>query len=550
MTTGNSPSVKITGNPLYPKCFKKKKRNFVGVESLTGLKKKSFYLVAPSRIPQKAIEIALKNPCFQKDEDEEEIMRDYLKSQKPLPIHLLERACKTNSKDKFISIQYQNLWICLNRTNIERKVSDTRTVNPIVNFHSVYVEPKEHIVQLVKDALALIGTKTELARLCGTKFRQTIYQWTTKETRPQLIGLIKICQLLGKDIWEEIDGCKLYGHSCPEEEAITFQNHPRRELLDLLTWIKLEGHIALSQPKIETSQKKEAESTLHNFGKKFIHLYQMNPKVAFIYDNSIHNGTNKDWTGYKLSISSAPLRQILVLRYNMRPGYKCKTVEISEEIEACENDEDKKQVFSTILETEGSFFPYKQGSPLPRIAVSSASKKFREQASELATELGYRVQKVDCSKGTTTESYDFRINHLHDTIKCFYDVLPYFSHPIKKKRFLEITKDKKLLHSIKLRPTQEIKQLIKRARALCSNNNVACNRELARKIQKDNPTSFEYRRWNVNGWIRGKAVPLQPIIKMCDIVKESYFKYLPRHFSLVLWQQKFINKEEFEKIRK
>ncbi|MDD5163291.1 MAG: hypothetical protein PHD95_03730 [Candidatus ainarchaeum sp.] len=508
----------------------------------------SSYFVELSKNPQKAIEIALQNPTFERTENEEKTMKDYLDSKCLLSIRLLERACRINAQDKFIPIQYQQLWVCLNKTRIQRNVANKRIVKPLVAFHSVCLEPKDNLVGLVNDALKLVGTKTELAKLCNVKHRQLIYFWTKKQGKIQLLALIKICQLLDKDIWQEIDDCKLYGHCAPEEEAITFHNYPRRELLDLLIWIKLEGHIALSQPRVETCQRKGAECTLEKIKEKFVRLYKMNPKVALIYDNSIHKGTDKDWDGYKLSISSAPLRQTLVLQYNMQPGYKCKDVEISDEINACKNDEDKKQIFATILETEGSFFPENRDKQFPRIAASSLSKKFRDQASKLGTELGYRIQKVNCDKGKNTDFYDFRINYLTDTIKCFYDVLPYISHPIKKSAFLKIIENKEFLHCIKLQNNTKIKSLIKSARAKCSNNMYQCNKALVQKIEENKKTMFKYKRHNVNGWLRGKAVPLQAIIEMCRITKQDFFEYMPECLSLILLQNKYISNEKYMKL--
>src|SRR3989344_6487455 len=73
------------------------------------MSEESSYFIEPSKNPQKAIEIALQNPAFEKTENEEKTMKNYLNSECLLPIHLLERACKINAQDKFIPIQYQNI---------------------------------------------------------------------------------------------------------------------------------------------------------------------------------------------------------------------------------------------------------------------------------------------------------------------------------------------------------------------------------------------------------------------------------------------------------
>ena len=509
----------------------------------------SKYLIHFADNPRHAVRLAFGEKPKDFSGSEANAIKKYLSNEVLLPINVLKKSCRINKIDANIPIQFQHIWICLNKCKIERQLSEIKKVTPIVAFHSVYVEPRKNLTELVETAVKLVGTTGKLALLCNVKKRQTVSQWRTGKTKPQLIALLKICELLEKYVWQEIDGCRLYGNGSPEEESMIFHNYHRSKLTEIIVWLKLEGHLDISAPRGETNQKSEAKITLIKIKEKIQKLYSLNPKQALIYDNSTQKGTQKDWTGFKLTISSAPLRQILALRYNMDIGYKCPEIEISEDVECSLDKEQKKQIFCTVLETEGSFLVDKKYG-LPRICVSTISEKFIDQAIGLANELGYRTQKVKSTKGKNKMFFEFRINHLNDTVKCFYDILPYFVHPTKKATFLKILENPELLHKLRLSNQNSLVELIKNARLIISKSKTGINKKLANEIQTINRGKFTYKRSSVNGWIRGKAIPLQAITRCCQITGDDYFKHVPNNMSVILMKNNIISEDEFWKVRK
>lgn len=496
------------------------------------------YFIEIHSSPRKAIELALERGLVRSN-----YVINYLRGKKKLPISILESACQINKKDEKVPVKYQYAWFCLDKVRLYRKASETKYVSPRVSFHPIYVEPKEHIFDLFRETLK-DKTKTELARLCSVKHRQIIYQWVTGKIRPQLTGLLKVCQLLDEDIWSVLDGCKLYGHSCPEEENLVFKNYHRRELLDILVWIKLEGHLSISQPKVETNQKLADKDILDRFSQRIVQLYRINPKQVFVYNNSTLKGTIKDWEGFKLTISSAPLRQILCLRYGIPIGYKCSFVNLNEELSACNNDEDAYKLLSVCIETEGSFTQRKERDyNRPLITFSSLSPAMLNSLLNFSRKRGYSAYLVT---NPTKKAQDFRIWGVHSFVKCCFDMFPYFTHYSKLNRALSFLSNKLILKKIWLTSSPDIKSLIIRARNRFETP--AKNKALARVLSE---RVGEYiTRHKVNGWLNlNQSISLYDLTALCDLEQVDYFKYIPKYLALVLWANKYISRKRLEEIR-
>lgn len=507
------------------------------------------YWIEPAEKPQKAIKLALKMGLLQKNIIDEKMLDGYLKSKNSVPIWVIEASCKMNKKNSEIPIQYQNVWFCLNQAILVRKMP-TKIIKPKLNFYSVYIEPSERVISLINSAIEKVGSKTKLAILCGVNHRQSIRQWESGEIRPQLMGFMKICEILKKDVWKVLNGHKMYGHSCPEEESLTFRNYSTSELLDILTWIKLEGHLPLGRGAVETNQKKDDVEILKRFSGRLIDLYKINPKLVLFYDNSIKKGTIKDWEGFKLCISSSPLRQILCLRYGIPLGYKCSFVDVQNELYSCENREDFYRVLSTAIESEGSFtFRRENGYSRPIIGITSASYKLVEEMIKILRKYGYNVYFVN---NNAKSAYDLRIQGLDSFTKCCFNIFPYFSHPSKLRRAIMFLSDEKILMKVWVRPSYEIKELIEEVRdkypGFHKNKNLA--EELMKIVPLRSKVDFKMSRHTINGWLNlNKSLPLLAVILLCKASNKNYFKYIPKHLGLVLWTHGFIRRKELEMLR-
>lgn len=506
--------------------------------------KESPYLVEPSKNPQKALKYAIEKGLFKIDEIDKDLIKNYLDCKKEIPIWIIEAACKLNENFIEIPVKFQYLWFCLSKVKVKRRLNQNKILNPEVDFFTVYVEPSKKIINLIEKAISKIGTKTQLGELCCVK-RQTIYQNITKRIKPNLMTLLKVCQILKKNVWKEIDNHKLYSYSNSDDDYLLFKNYQEDEIIDLLVWIKLEGHLPINRGAMETSQKDKDSMMLEILRDKVRKLYQIKENHFLIYNNSINKGTIKDWRGSKLTITCSPLRQIFCLRYNIPLGYKCSFIEISKEVNSCQKEEDKYRLISTVIETEGSIINY-GSKKSPIVSITSASKRFITQLERLLRDLKYNPYIYSHN----IKDYELRIQGLDSISKLHYNIYPYFNHPSKKSKFLETLKEKSLIR-LKIENNQEIINMIKNARDMTAmSKNI--NKDLAERINSDMVNIFEHeiKRYNVNGWISSnKSVALLPFLMICKILKTDYFKFIPKHHASILWANNLFSKEELNKIR-
>ena len=508
---------------------------------------KNPYQVEPSENPKQAIKFALERGLIERHRIDPNIVNNYLKSKSNIPIWILEAACNINNEDINIPIKYQVLWFCLDKNKLKRRLNKKKVLSPILSFSTVYIEPSVKIIKTIKQALSIIGTKKELGRLCSVK-RQTVYQWIAKKTKPSLLGLLKICQILNKNIWDLIENHKLYSYSATNKEFLVFKNYPENQIIDILTWIKLEGHLNLKNPYTETSQKNKDVKVLELLKEKIKKLYKIKENHFLIYDNSTKKGTIKDWSGFKLVISSAPLRQILCLRYGIPLGYKCSFIELSKEIESCKTKEDKFKLISTVIETEGSLtFSDKIKQKNPVISVTSASKILIQQLKDLFDGLGYKVKIYphninDC---------ELRIHGLNLLTKLYFDIYKYFNHPSKKKRFLDLLCDKNALIRLRIKNSPKITKLIRETRIITKKSK-NLNRDLVDNLNKKMESVSDYKisRHVISGWINQKKSPtLLPIFLMCKITKKDIFSIIPKYHAPLVWANGLISLDNLNKIR-
>ena len=190
--------------------------------------KESPYLIEPSERIKEAIRLAIKKNLFERFDIDKRLVNDYINSKNNLPIWIMEVVCKINLEDIKIPAQYQYLWFCLHNTTLTRTQPSGRVFRTKVNFSSCYVELNDDIKGYLKKACEVMNLPLyKFTTLCGYKKALA----NNKKTIPLLV-ILKICQILDKDVWDLLEGHICFGKN-RREGKITL---PKKEEDAELIW--------------------------------------------------------------------------------------------------------------------------------------------------------------------------------------------------------------------------------------------------------------------------------------------------------------------------
>ena len=300
---------------------------------------KSPYLVEPFKNAQEVIKIAVDNGLLQKFELDEELIKDYLDSKDSIPLWIVEAACDINKAHIKIPAQYQYLWFCLHGANVTRTQPSGRKFRSLINFTSCYVNSDDRLKELIiKTCKYLNIPQTKLSILCGYK-EGTIRMNMNKIP---LIVLLKISQILKRDIWKLLEGYMLYGKTS-KKGRIKIPNCEKDVKMGIiLTWLRTEGHLELRSTHVEINQKNNIKS-LKGLRRLINQTFNLTNTPTHFFKGS--RGEDR------LIISSSPLRQLLCLKFDLPLGYKSGCLK-KMDFEGF-SEEDYKKVMSAFVQTEG-----------------------------------------------------------------------------------------------------------------------------------------------------------------------------------------------------
>jgi len=494
------------------------------------------YLVESSKNPQQAIKFAIEKGLFEKFNINKELVEDYLNSKGYIPIWILEAACNINKDYIEIPVQYQYLWFCLHNRRIRRIAPKGKVINPKNGSNVVYIDLNKKIEGLIKKSLN-IYPKYKLAKLCGYKSGWPITLWLRKKERISIFALMKICQIQKKDIWNVIDNCKIYSKT--NYNSIFYKNilH-KRDLIYLLTWIKTEGHISITKQYFEIKQDENGKNIL-------IEISKIAQRLFNIEKNKIHFYQQKQYKNiWALRINSAPLRQLLILKYKIDPGYKCQTVSLKNELELLEDREDINYFLAKLIEAEGSFtYHLYNNHKYPRIYISTTSPKICEEIKKLLKKIGYHPNIChDKRQSKKNIGYSIAIEQRREAIDLCYNIFPYISHKKKIKKFIKELQRKEFILNLRLNSNDKIITLIKKVKGDISNT------ELANMLSKKVPEII-INKGTISNWLQGSKPPLIIIFHLCNLMKEDTKNYIPSSLKFILWAQNLIKTKELDEIR-
>jgi len=336
-----------------------------------------------------------------------------------MPIEKVKKACEINLKDSFKPIYVQYLWYCLDETKIKRKLKGGRIVKPKVIFNSVYLEPKNKFIKLLKKAMSkLLNSKRQNFAKLVDRSPQTLDTWKSGRGKIPLTAILKACQLMNLDIWEVINKEKIFASGKDKTNYIIFKNS--QNIGEILVWIKAEGYLHISSTEINLVQNRKGINSLKYIVDKIEKSFNI-PK------SKIHVNPRSDKpNAIDVTISSAPLRQILVLKYNIPLGFKSYEIDYKKEIEQAKSKEEKLQLLAKIFESEGSF-GFRRPTNQPDFHIVSASSIAVKNVANLLGDLNFTPY------GPTPHHSAFKtgITNIEDSVKFCYDILPYFKHTEK-----------------------------------------------------------------------------------------------------------------------
>lgn len=497
--------------------------------------KGSPYWVEPADRPKKAIEFALENGLTKKHKINEKAIRGYLNSKNNIPIWFIEAACKINEKYIEIPIQYQNIWLCLHGTRLERTQPNGRTFNPKVHFPPVYVEGKD-VKSILMDAVKICGGEEAFVNLCGPKNKNIYYDWTKRQYSVPISAIMKAAQILGKDYTSIISNHFICGKT-NKSGRVYFNQERSKDLEIILNWIKTEGHLEIGCTHIEINQLKRQKERLMNLKRLFIEIFRMKPTSLVLYEG------NK-WNGLRLIISSSPLRAIFSIVYNVPIGYKTNSLIEDKKLNLMKySKEEKLKILTSFCETEGSFHGIRShGKPSlvsPRFEFKVFDKELANACSNLFKNLNYNVREIYNSEKA---EYSIGIYKHKDVIRLCFELYPYLSKELLRK-IIRILSIKTLLSRIFFR-SNDISTLIRDAR-----NNYNYKKDFIDQLV--NEYTVKYKSNYMCEWVNGKSsVPLSAILLACQILNKNVFDYIPKYMAILLYAQKLIIFDKLTKLRR
>jgi hypothetical protein len=413
-----------------------------------------------------------------------------------IPITLVKKATQINSRKQGVPVNYQNLWLCLHQQIVRKMTSKGYKLIKVL-FSPIRVERNKRILRLIEKVIEVVGLE-QFAYLC-TRSKWTVYKWLSKEFVP-LTAVMKACQLLGKDLWKTLDGCKLAG----THHFITFKSeltpYQKQNLRDIIDWINTEGSIPINGWSVTIAQHIENKHELEELKRKFMMVFDLPENMVSIYD---YKNTSI------LRISSSVIRQLLVLRYKLPLGEKSEVVEISKI---------NWRTVANFIITEGCFYLNGRGTGLAA-GIVSKSDKVRSEIKAFLKKNGFHPSESRREGGKQVY-----IQRKKEGLRFLYKVWPYLNYS-KKLQACKVLENPKVFLSLRV-DVKKVRILIKEFVNLYGMGKFLeiVNQECERyKIKKYSPRSIEH--WVYPEQTR-RTIPLFVVQKMCAILEEDISNFV------------------------
>jgi hypothetical protein len=309
---------------------------------------------------------------------------------------------------------------------------------------------------------------------------------------------MKACQILGKNMWEVLDGVKL----CGTKDSIIFRNHLdnflKQDLNDLIDWLNTEGHISINGWAITISQHKENRKALEELKSKFVKVFGINKnKIRFYEYRNMRC----------LYISSSVIKQLLVLKYGIPLGSKSDVIKIEKV--------DWKTVANYLM-AEGYFAFNGRGL---MAGISSNSADVREKIYNFLKNNGYNP-----SWSGDEKSRSVCVQRMEESLKLLYTVWPHLNET-KRRQALEALRKPATFARLRVKIDKKTSTLLKKATKKLG------KKELIEMINREGEKyGIGYAKRQFEHWIYPGAerrVPLFVVWIACQVSKEDPRRFVP-----------------------
>jgi len=488
---------------------------------------------------KKAIDFALNENSNIFDK---ELLEEWKENRINLPISILDKTCKLNEKNPNIPVKYQFTWFCLHNVKVFRKQLGGKIISPIVKFAPIYIEKRKNLLHFLRKAIKILRSKEKFCGLIGYS-RTSLNGWLNLKSvrKPPITAFIKACQLLNIDLWDVLDGVKLYGKT--SKNFIVFKKNISSEIDDLRIWIFTEGTLQINRELLQIRQNEDGINALHKIAEILTKNFEINLKSLKIVEDQKHQ--------LKLIVQSPSLRQIFYLRYGIPLGYKVYS-EPSKDLFTFTNREEGIKKLTRFLETEGCFSFYnKKDHYNMTISFGCRNESMRDNFFILLSKLGYKPKKYQNNENNGAITYSVGLFGFRQLTKICYEILPYMWHYGKLLSCFrigdkQILLDPNFLCRLRLNLDSKIQSLI------CES--IKCSGDVEKLANYLRMVSEEFDISISEGliyhWYRGTSkIPIFVILKMCELMKEDYLEFLPDYVSILLWINNLSKRYEIEKIR-
>ena len=454
-------------------------------------------------------------------------------------IGLLKKACNINLRDKFCNVNLQYLWFCLNGKYVYRNfVTGWKTFK--VSFSDTYADNSEKNKRIILNAYdSCPKPKSKIFSNITGKHYVSIREYISGKGKIPISLFLKSCQLLNKNPWVELENCKIYSGSSSRDKYIILKNEISAKLYILLNWIKLEGNLSLINPRLTISQNNDEILCFEKLVNYFQEVFNLSKESIRIY-----NSLSRPKISI-LSIASAPLRQILNLKYQIPLGYKSRDIKPNDYFKF--RKEDELNILASELETEGSFARHKKFNITHcDVSFSTYSRDYSKSVFNKLKNFGYPVSLTVSKRNRNNfneKEYKVVFWGSLELQKLAFEIMPYFYHLGKIRNLVEVIKQRNYLKITRIDFNDDIKKLIYQAKETCGNF-----KSLTYQLNKE---GLESSKDAIESWIYQKhGVPVYALIKMCYIIGEkNYFRFIPKELALSLWLHGFIDRKEAENVR-
>lgn len=307
---------------------------------------------------------------------------------------------------------------------------------------------------------------------------------------------MKACELLNENHWALLDGVRLCGKKYCVLHKNSLIDKEREYLESVVDWISSDGHVRIDGWSFSITQHENNRAILKELAEKILDLFMLDRKCIKLYERE-HL--------IVLKADSAALRQLLVLKYGIRPGKKAEHIDIK--------NVNMRRV-ANYLSSEGSF--YFSGRGLAVEVLASNSKKIRNKFYKFLRRKGYHPSNSVNSIG---------LQRMKESLRFLVEVWDYLTEP-KRHQAAKIVQRPETFFKLRVN-TESVRPLINHFLK-------KYDRDQFYRLVNQAGAQFgiEYSKKSIEHWIypgSERRIPFFVVKALCDKMNGKLESYVPKY---------------------